>query len=159
MIFDANQRLPAYGSGSLWEDICRIVTGMGASHPEGEFSIHGKDAFYRVMSYPTKPVEECRIEGHREYIDIQFSLDGAEGIDVFSSSGARSVGPYDENNDVEFYGNALVPLASTVNLPGYFTLLFPHDQHRPQMRAANAESVKKAVVKLRNDRLILRGQA
>ncbi|MDR2627708.1 MAG: YhcH/YjgK/YiaL family protein [Dysgonamonadaceae bacterium] len=157
MIFDANRRLAAYGSGPLWGDICRVATGMDATHPEGEFSINGKNAFYRVMSYPTKPVEVCRVEGHKEYIDIQFTLDGVERIDVFHCSATESVGPYDENNDVEFFGNDLDPIASTINLPGWFTLLFPYDLHRPQMRTAGVAKVKKAVIKLRHGVFSFRG--
>jgi YhcH/YjgK/YiaL family protein len=92
-------------------------------------------------------------------MDIQFSLDGAEGIDVFQHAGSGRAGPYDSGSDTEFYGNDLVLLASTVNLPGRFTLLFPHDLHRPQVRVANAARVKKAVVKLRLDAFFFRGES
>ena len=159
MIFDANNELAAYGRGlpqPLCGDICRVVAGIDATHPEGEFPIRGRDAFFRVMSYATKPADECRIEGHREYIDIQFSLDGAEGIDVFHASGHGSAGSYDEDADIEFYGNDLALLASTVNLPGYFTLLFPHDLHRPRKRITGVKHVKKAVIKIRKDTFFFR---
>jgi YhcH/YjgK/YiaL family protein len=156
MIFDANQRLAAYGAGSLWEDICRVVTGIDASHPEGEFLIRGRDTFYRVMSYATKEVEECRIEGHREYIDIQFSLDGAEGVDIFPVQGLFPNSTYDVARDVEFYKNNIVQIASTVNLPGYFTMLFPWDLHRPQRRTTNSAHVKKAVIKIKQDKFLRR---
>lgn len=151
MLYDSVDRLALYGSGPLWSKICEVLTAATAAHPEGEFPIAGEDAFYRVMRYATKPREQCRIESHRRYVDIQFSLEGAESIAVFRENGLAPDGPYDTGNDVQFYrAGAARPLATAFNFPGYCTLLLPHDLHRPQESVQGEPLfVKKAVIKVK----------
>ncbi|MDL2316427.1 YhcH/YjgK/YiaL family protein [Desulfovibrio sp. OttesenSCG-928-A18] len=153
MIFDSLERLHFYGTGELWEKVCSVVQSIDEKHPEGDFSIQGEDAFYRVMSYQTKPTDQCRIEGHREYIDIQFSLAGAEGISVFSANQLQVDIAYNQQDDIEFYSSTEEPSIIIANKPGFFSLLYPWNLHRPQQLCGEAIFVKKAVVKVHNTKI------
>ena len=107
------------------------------------------DAYIRVMSYPTKLAENAKIEAHDVYVDIQFTLSGAEGISVYARENMEIVNVKPEKDFYEYGGEA--PLqAYAANYPGYFTLIFPHEAHRPQESIDRKCSVvKKGVVKIK----------
>lgn len=153
MIFDSLENLKFYGSGELWDRICEMALSLDASSPDGLHPIQGAAAYCLVMEYPTKPPSACRIEGHRNYVDIQFSLSGAEGIDVFSPIDVERDGEYDVEKDVEFYTSENAPTISTTNKVGFFTLLRPHDLHRPQVIVEPKGGVRKAVIKVETRKL------
>lgn len=146
MIYDRVENLARYGAGSMWRSLCGAVSGLSATEPEGDRRLCD-GLLLRVMRYTTKPPESCRFEGHRRHIDIQFSLAGAEGIDVADLAGAVEDGPYDAAMDVQFY-KPLQSAAFLANVPGFFTLLFPDDLHRPQISVRGRNWVKKAVIKM-----------
>jgi YhcH/YjgK/YiaL family protein len=98
------------------------------------------------MSYGTKTVSDCKIEAHNVYVDIQSTITGAEGISVFDRAECRTSVAYSVADDVELFA-PVAPIAHTDNLPGYFTLLFPWEAHRPQERVKGFELVKKFVIK------------
>ena len=85
MIHDRVENLARYGAGDWWDSLCRVVCGLSDAEPEGE-RILGDGLLLRVLRYETKPPERCRFEGHRNHIDIQFTLAGAEAIDVAGQS-------------------------------------------------------------------------
>lgn len=146
MIHDRVENLARYGAGDWWNSLCRVVSGLSDAEPEGERAL-GEGLLLRVLRYETKPPEKCRFEGHRRHIDIQFSLAGAEGIDVAGFAGAVEDGQYNAAGDAQFY-RPMPSTASLKNAPGFFALLFPSDLHRPEMRVEGVEWVKKAVVKV-----------
>ncbi|WP_027183948.1 YhcH/YjgK/YiaL family protein [Desulfovibrio inopinatus] len=148
MIYDSLKNLSLYGSGELWQSICEMVLGLNIDTPEGEYSIQSDIAFCRVMQFETKLEKDCRIEGHRRFIDIQLTIAGAEQIDIFQLDSVAEETPYDETNDVMFYTSQNAPMISTINHAGFFTFLWPHDLHRPQRAVESYKDVKKAVVKL-----------
>ncbi len=118
--------------------------------PDGRYEIAGEKIFARIETYDTLPAEENAIEAHNRYIDIQFTLDGAEGISVFDRNSMKEKVSYDEKNDVLFFEcDENIVMAHTDNIPGYFTMLFPEDAHRPKERIRGIDSVKKAVIKVR----------
>jgi YhcH/YjgK/YiaL family protein len=120
---------------------------------DGLYIIEGNRIFAKVMSYKTKEYDLCNIEAHNKYIDIQSSILGAESIDVFDRSRLVTDKPYDDAEDFELFNseNALL-LARNNNFPGYFSLLYPHDAHRPMQRILGFEQVKKFVIKVEIDK-------
>lgn len=148
MIYDSLDNLHLYGTGNLWKSICQRALSLDASTRDGFYPIKDEVAFCRVMEYPTKFHKDCSIEGHQRYVDIQFTLGGAEGIDVFSSSSLSLDIPYNDETDVAFFTSSERPVISTQNHVGFFTLLLPHDIHRPQVAVEPYVQVKKAVIKV-----------
>lgn len=117
---------------------------------ERKYEIYGVHIFARVMSYDTKERKDCRIEAHDRYIDVQATITGAEGIDVFDRRELRTEQEYQSHDDVAFFAQEdRRPYASNQNIPGMFSMLFPGEAHRPQVRAEGYEShVKKFVIKM-----------
>ena len=72
--------------------------------------------FYSVQSYDTKPVDECKLESHRKYIDIQVMVSGEERMDVVDISKLTIQENYNEDKDVMFW-NSLISRTQNENNP------------------------------------------
>jgi YhcH/YjgK/YiaL family protein len=86
----------------------------------------------------------ARLEVHRRYIDIQYTIEGGELIGWMPQARCTSPdGPFDETKDVGFFADR--PF-TWVSVPaGSFTIFFPHDAHAP---LAGQGLLKKAIVKI-----------
>ena len=152
MIHEKLEFLPNYIDKSVDEEIKSFLSLVSKDIPEGRYEIKGEDIFAIVMSYPTKDVEDCIIETHNKYIDIQVSITGGEGISVFPRESLQISSPYAEDKDVTiYYLNSSELVAHINNLEGFFTLLYPHEAHRPQEYLADINVLKKFVIKIRRE--------
>lgn len=147
MIFDSLDNLRLYaGLNSSFEDICTFLSKTDmAGLAIGEHPINEHGAFASVNEYYTKKVEDCFIECHRKYIDVQMTTCGEEKIGVTSKKLCIEQ-PYDEQKDLQ-------KLSGNVDFitlrPGFFAVFFPHDAHEPGVTNGNtATAVKKIVFKI-----------
>ena len=104
--------------------------------------------FVNVMSYDLKSREEANFESHIETIDLQMSLENAEGIEWHPTSKLIPKGLYKEKKDFQFYETPYKSYGIVENRVGVFTILFPEDGHQPQRFVDSFTSVKKLVVKI-----------
>lgn len=150
MILDKLTNLKKYLPQEYISQVSVFLYNLSPDMAEGRYEIMGDRIFARVMSYATSPKEECAIEAHDRYIDIQATLTGAEGIDIFQRSLLTIKTPYDVTSDAVFFEREnAIPYASNVNLPGYFSMIFPEEAHRPQEHIAGQPGfVKKFVIKM-----------
>ena len=97
----------------------------------------------------TKPFAETRPEVHREYIDVQFLVQGREKIGVASDTGKNAVAEdLLAQRDLLFYAG--MENESTLTMtPGSFAVFFPSDVHRPACAFEQPETIRKVVVKVR----------
>lgn len=138
--------LPDYIRGPVMD----YIQSIDEDTAEGYTSIMGDKIYGRVMSYDTIPKQECKIEAHNRYIDIQISVTGAEGIAVYQRKDLGKVQENDSEGDVEFYKyDGKGHFAFIENIPGRFTMLFPMDAHQPKINLDEANKyVKKFVIKI-----------
>lgn len=116
--------------------------------PDGRYDLQGEDLYASVASYTTTPAPTRKFEAHRKYIDLQILLTGQERLDIAVADSLKITEAYDPAKDVAFF--AAPPAVSSIILrPGLFTLLYPHDAHRPGCSLTADEPVKKLVVKIR----------
>ena len=88
--------------------------------------------------------DAARLEAHRRYIDIQYTMEGDEEIGwlPLADCGTAAV-PYDDSRDIAFF--AARP-TSWLSVPtGSFAVFFPDDAHAP---LAGRGPVKKAILKV-----------
>ncbi len=115
--------------------------------PTGRYEIN-ENAYVNISEYETKPVEDCKFEAHKRYIDIQMLLSGSEELDLLSIDGMKISKEYDEQNDYMFLTSENTP-DTLILTPFKFTLIYPHEAHRPQMNLGDkSNQVKKAVAKI-----------
>lgn len=138
------------------EEICRRVEnalkylkGLNISESDaGTKRVVNDNFFYSVQSYMTKPAEECRLESHRRYIDIQIIAAGKESMDLSDISRLSVNEEYNEEKDVTYWKTPC--RMSRVSLgTGDFTVLYPETAHRGGISVDESESVLKVVGKVK----------
>src|SRR3972149_3750732 len=104
---------------------------------DGKYEIDSKNIFALVQEYDTKEISECLLEGHREYIDIQYILSGAEMIGFANLTDQVPV----KVNIKDDY--SLFECDSTLIKfePGMFAIFFPNDLHMPGVYANQKSKV------------------
>lgn len=132
---------PAWSAAFSW------LERLEADSAPGKTPIWGNDLFGVVMEYETVAPQESRFETHRQYVDLQFTIRGAEAIAWRRAEDLQQDGDYDPERDLQFYhGSAGMGLVEM--RPGCFSVYYPSDAHLPKLRVAGADSVFKAVVKI-----------
>ena len=112
--------------------------------PSGKHDIEGDTIFALVQEYQTKPLEDCKLESHKKYIDIQYVIRGEEMMGVTTQNNQKII-EVNEEKDYTFYeGNTSLVLVSK----GMFTIFFPDDLHQPCVQIESAAEVKKVVIKV-----------
>lgn len=149
MIYEHLKYLYKYVTEEQFSKINKFLEILSPDMEEKRYEIDGESIFAKVMSYQTFTKQNCKIEAHNKYIDIQSSLVGAEGIDIFDRNILNILKEYDEVNDVFFFEEIASPFVSVKNVEGYFTMIFPQEAHRPQILINKKCSyVKKFVIKI-----------
>lgn len=116
--------------------------------PVGKYPIDGDDIFALVQEYTTKPLEQCKLEAHKRFIDIQYIVKGTEIIGWAPENSLEIAEAYNPDKDIAFYK---VPenWTATKLIDGHFAVLFPEDGHMPCIAPDSAKEVKKVVVKIK----------
>lgn len=111
----------------------------------GTCEIEGRGLYAVVACYRTRPSQECRLETHRRYIDVQYVAAGRELMGHAPAGALVPDGPYDPERDVQFHaGRADFVLLKT----GMYAIMPPGVAHMPGVAAGGRrEGVKKIVVK------------
>ncbi len=150
MVQDKIENLEKYIPLSKVELINNFLKKVSSDMAEGKYEIDGDDIYARIMSYPTKLPENCEIEAHNVYCDIQFSLIGSEGISIYQRDKLNQKSVDDANDFMTFQTEAATEYIKVQNLPGYFTMIFPCEAHRPQESGdRTCAVVKKGVIKIK----------
>ena len=110
----------------------------------GKHNIDGDTIFALVQEYITKPSDECKLESHKKYIDIQYVIRGEEMMGVTTQNNQKII-EINEEKDYTFYEGttSLVRVSK-----GMFTIFFPDDLHQPCVQTETISEVKKVVIKV-----------
>lgn len=106
------------------------------------------DFYYLVQEYEAKDPAVARHEAHRNYVDIQYVVEGKEAIDIAPMMFMEVEEAYDESRDVVFFKE---PKQATrfVLTDGGYAILYPEDSHKPGICVGEPARVKKIVGKVR----------
>jgi YhcH/YjgK/YiaL family protein len=112
----------------------------------GKHEIDGDNVFASVTESPSKDFDKTNWESHRNYVDLQYVIDGEELIGVNPVSKSTITKPYNEKSDAANYSADGKIYKAT---PGTFFIFFPTDAHRPNITPGGNKMVKKLVIKVR----------
>ncbi|MDD2709830.1 MAG: YhcH/YjgK/YiaL family protein [Verrucomicrobiae bacterium] len=155
MIIDSLPNWRQYRLTPAWDTIFNFLTSLTPSAEEKEYPLQDRDIYAKIMSYTTRLPEQSKLEAHRQYVDIQMPLLGADGIECHPLDGLKIDKPYDEKSDAILFIRPGAPFVAINLIPRQFAILFPQDVHAPGLALHSAPSkVKKAVVKVRTNLLI-----
>lgn len=120
--------------------------------PDGKYSIHGEDSYAILQRYETRVPESGKPEAHRQYVDIQYIVEGREELGWCPMSPElKVVEPYNQEKDIVFFDN-LIPISGVTLEEGSFAVLYPTDVHRPCGTVGDIPThVTKVVVKISVD--------
>lgn len=140
-------------SNPLWQAAFQELQKFSKNTPLGDYPLPGfPDAMVKVMKYDTKDLADCRFETHRKHVDLQFTIAGGEMIIWKERDCLEKDGGFDDEKDLQFY---LPEDSQTVvhKSAGRFSIYYPSDAHRPQLKDGISTSVFKAVIKLPIDQV------
>ena len=90
------------------------------------------EVYAKCEEPPLVPREKAALEAHHRYIDIHVPLKGPETIGWAPTASLKHLRtPYDEEKDVEFYGDSAQALIHLK--PGQCAVFFPEDSHAPNI--------------------------
>ncbi len=144
MIFDSIQNFENYrGLEKIYPLLSFLAKTDLADMPDGRYELDGGN-YYMVQSY--EPSSNGKLaEAHKQYIDIQFMVRGAELIGAAQLD--EKVAPIKQpGEDCWLYE---VPTDILTLSSGKFAVLFPNDLHAPGIFDGKCTSCKKIVVKVR----------
>ncbi len=150
MIFDNIKNCEMYyGVNSKFEKAFEFIKKAIEENLEiGKYEIDGKEIYASVQNYDSKLKENCSFEGHENYIDIQYIVEGCEVMEFLDISKAVIRDEYNPQKDVTFYKESEIASYCVVE-QGNFCIFYPHDIHRPGVALNNLPSnVKKILVKV-----------
>ncbi len=114
--------------------------------PQGWVNIAGEQIRCAVQNPVTKPIEACRFEAHRRYIDIHYTVSGVEGIALRNTEDLVIEEKYRKDADVSFHTGEHHSI--TFIHPGEFLVCFPQDAHKVGIMSLEPEQVTKIIVKI-----------
>ncbi len=113
----------------------------------GKHVIDGDEVYANVSEYDTKT--EGVYEAHKDYIDLQYVLEGHEQIFWKNIKDCKITKEYDAEGDYMLL-DAEEPIC--LDMPaGAFAILYPEDVHAPSRAYKTVSHVKKIVVKIKID--------
>lgn len=153
MIADSLKNWGRYFSSSLMMKVFDYLSSVGPDSCETNFQvIDGGILKTSVMAYTTKNRWNTLFESHKKYIDVQFTINGREIIEVSNESYVKTMTEYDAERDVIYYYPPLFSVFRVINYPSQFVVLFPGEVHGAGISlGVDPEYVKKAVVKIEWD--------
>ena len=113
---------------------------------DGRHELAGADLSASLSTYATDNPAAKRFEAHRKYIDIQIVLAGQETLYWAPLAAMNPQGEYSKSDDIAFYEGP--PRMAVPLEPGWFTVLFPQDAHKPGCLRGSSPQVRKLVIKV-----------
>ncbi len=98
---------------------------------DGIYPIDGKNSYAILQRYNTKLPGTSKPEAHRQYVDIQYIVEGREELGWCPlNPELKANTKYDIDKDIIFY-ERLVPGSSVILEEGAYAVLYPADVHHP----------------------------
>lgn len=149
MILDSIKNISKYENLNI--DLNSIVEFINRVESEnlenGRYELDGDKLFALVQSYETKDSDECRLESHKKYIDIQYVQEGTEVMYWSLVDELKVTEDLSQISDVIFYEDDKNATELVVNEKS-FALFFTHDAHKPGVKFNTKSNVKKIVFKI-----------
>ena len=80
----------------IWEEALYFLRELNEESSLGITELKDNKMFANVHTYKTKPESDCRFEGHRNMIDVQYIIKGGEFIDWHLKEDLMADGAYNE---------------------------------------------------------------
>ena len=120
-------------------DKCTLIPGIKEINDE---------FYYNYLEYEAKEPTNSIYEAHKNYVDIQYIVEGQEKVDVSFEEYMELDTPYDAEKDIMFFKNPEKYFTRILG-PGEYVIVLPHELHKPGQKVGENGNVKKIVGKVR----------
>jgi dihydroorotase len=140
-----------YRKNNIWWDeaFTFLKTKDLAQLKPGVYVIDSGNVIATVSQGPTKKLEDVKWEAHRNFNDIQYIIKGKAQMGVAPSADIRATNivPYTNATDNMNFTNDGGEYFDAN--PSTFFIFSPQEMHRPAIKVAGSDNVKKIVIKVR----------
>lgn len=149
MITDRISKLEKYEGLRPYAEKIREFIAYAAKEalPDGRYELLGEEMFALVQTYETRKLEDCRIEGHRKYSDLQYIAEGNEYIYWNPAEELETEEDRTPDEDILFYAGRITKGCTRLT-KGMFGFYLPSDGHMPCAAVEECSPVKKIVFKI-----------
>ena len=133
----------------IWDAVRFIERAKREHLPAGRYPVGKGYAF--IQEGETRSFEEADFEIHKNYFDMQVLLEGEEMWECADAAELEEKSPYDSEIDIQWLTGSGQKSAMK---PDMFYIVYPTDAHKPCCHESRKTSYRKAVVKIRIDRLL-----
>jgi YhcH/YjgK/YiaL family protein len=147
----------ALQSPSLWQpflphpvfrDSLAWIREHASTSAEGIYELGEPGWFVNVHGYTTKPEAECQWENHLQTIDVQYLIEGAEGIRVLPVELLGEPTLFKAESDTQKFANPTETGHLVALRPGDFVTFLPGEAHCPKIALGEPAPLRKLVVKI-----------
>lgn len=142
-----NQRMEDNLSQKIEKAIGYVQSQNPHSLPVGKYEM-SDGSYFMVQEYITKKESNCRLESHRQFVDVQWILKGKEKIKTISVDKLDPEIEYNIKSDVAFW-EPVRNMMEIVLHDGSYTVLYPNNAHMPCIAVEGQESIRKVVIKIK----------
>ncbi len=126
------------------EEAINFVNGMESYEP-ATYPLSGSNKVLAQL-VTTKPWEGAQLEAHRQFLDIQYILEGGETVGWAPIEQLTLDGEFNTAKDKGMYAGDCDFMDIRA---GYCYVVFPEDGHMPGSHLTEAKQYKKLVIKLK----------
>ena len=151
MIFDNKKNLKTYwGINQNLDTALNYMESHSLENLEpGRYDVDGDKVYVLIQEKDTRPAGVAKWEGHKNYVDIQYLLKGAEALGSQDADALKVSVPYNAEKDIVFFEDNGKGSFLHAN-PGDFAVFFPTDANMPLRAEGDKPApVKKAVIKVK----------
>ncbi len=150
MIYDHLENLERYVelSDNFATAVAYALMNDLSALPTGRTVIDGDNVFVNIVEAKTIDSEEGQFEVHKNYIDLQIMLDGAEMFELALGE-TKETKAYNPDTDCLFESGVASAAASLCE--GRFVVFLAGESHKPGLRARGCKKIRKAVFKILDD--------
>ncbi|MBQ3636066.1 MAG: YhcH/YjgK/YiaL family protein [Bacteroidales bacterium] len=128
-------------------DLAAVFAGMNVGDKK-TVEIDGKNVYAIFQVYNTKIHANAKLEGHKNYADVQYIYEGQEIIGYTDIANIDAEPEYNAEKDI-FFCHAKKQLSHVVVNAGEAAILEPQDLHAPCMMIGEQKVAKKIVFKVK----------
>lgn len=151
-MFLARLSVPAqwepYINSPVFKKSLAWISEQAGSFTDGIHELGEPGWYVNVHGYTTQPQDLCAWENHPATIDIQYMIDGIEGIDLIHVEKLGTPKLYKAESDTQKFGATSEPATQLVLRSGEFVIFLPGEAHRPKVAVPTPSPLKKLVVKV-----------
>ena len=116
--------------------------------PDGKVEIDDKNIFALIATVKTEHPDKRFFEAHRDYIDVQFVIDGRQIIEWMPVTAFKEEKNYDEKNDLYKF-NQNFSGSKIILGDNNYAVFFPEDAHKPLCFIGEEATIRICVIKVR----------